>query len=154
MHRDRIYIVFAAFFFLHFFGLQAHGACNISTTSMVFPPYDVFLAVPTDTNSTVTVTCDTQKPSPVILSLGASLNSGGFNPRQMKHTVSADLLVYNIYSDKAFTAVLGDGTGGGTLARQVTRNKPWVPVLYGRIPALQNATVGTYTDVLTVTVTW
>ena len=67
-------------------GNSAHAACRVTTTGMNFGAYDVFAAVPRDTPGTVTVACDRNPPTDVTVSIGPSPTSGGFQPRQMRHT--------------------------------------------------------------------
>lgn len=137
------------------------ATCGVSTTSVVFPGYDVFVLTPNDSTGTITVTCDWPPPSPptvpptVTISIGASPISGGVNPRKMKHSSKSDLLNYNFFTDAARSAIWGDGTQGtSTVSKKVNKNKPWVSTVYGRVPARQNVPVGLYSDTLTVTIMW
>ncbi len=72
----------------------------------------------------------------------------------------ANRLDYNIYFDAALTQIRGDGTGGsltgsGTLTvSRFNRTDSTSSVIYGRIPAGQNAMPGTYADTIVVTVTY
>jgi len=67
-------------------------------------------------------------------------------------------LAYNLYTDSARTSVWGDGSSGtakvsdGYLLGLFTVAKDY-PV-YGRIPELQNAAVGSYLDTVVVTVNY
>ena len=74
----------AAMLFL-LIGIPAHAACTVTTTGVSFGAYDVFTAVPRDTTGTVTVSCTNNQRVPIVVSIGASPTSGGFNPRQMLH---------------------------------------------------------------------
>lgn len=143
-------------------GLVAHAAtCNVSATGITFSGYDVFSVTPNDSTGTITVVCDWPSPPPptqpplVSVSIGPSPTSGGFNPRQMRHPSRGDLLNYNLFTDTARSTVWGDGTGGtSSVSHRVTRNKPWVTTVYGRIPARQNLSAGLYSETLTVTIIW
>jgi spore coat protein U-like protein len=71
---------------------------------------------------------------------------------------SGDTLQYNLYTDTSRQTLWGDGTTGsttsGTGAGYATTQTLTV---YGRLPdnsTNQNAPVGTYTDTITVTVTY
>lgn len=137
------------------------ATCSVSTTPVSFANYDVFLATPNDSTGTITVVCTWPKPPPatqppdVTISIGPSPTSGGFNPRQMRHTSGGDLLNYNLFIDAGRSAVWGDGTGGTSIVNQrVPRDKPWVTTVYGRLPAGQNVSVGLYSETLTVTIIW
>ncbi len=132
--------------------------CTVTTTGVSFSNYDVFSPLPLNTTGTVTVNCPGPGQTDVIITIGPSPNSGGFIPRQMKHSTLPDLLSYNFYIDTAGTAVWGDGTAGTqTVQDRVKQSKkkpkPLITTVYGIAPPLQNVAVGTYSDILTVTVT-
>ena len=80
-------------------------------------------------------------------------------------TSGAFTLNYNLYLDAAYTEVWGDGTGGSvvdtvTLTRNGNGNGNGnkqanaTATIYGSVAALQDATPGTYTDTITVTVNY
>lgn len=133
--------------------------CTVTTTGIIFSNYDVFSPLPLNTTGTVTVTCPDTPPVDAVISIGSSPNSGGFIPRQMKHSTLPDFLSYNLYIDAAGTAVWGDGTGGtqtvtlNNVKASKNKPKPVITTIYGIAPPLQNVAVGTYNDILTVTVT-
>lgn len=137
---------------LFFAELAFAVVCTVSTTAVNFGNYDVLLASPTDSTGSITVTCD--KTDQVIISIGASPNSGVFNPRQMI-SASLETLNYNLYTDSTYTSIWGDGTGGtSTLTVRAVKNKPEVSTVYGRIPPEQDISADTYGETLTVTITW
>jgi spore coat protein U-like protein len=144
------------FFFIILLSVhRAEAACNVATTNINFGPYDVFSNSPKDSTGTISVDCDEAPPPIVVIRIGPSFTSGGFKPRQMKHTSRPDKLNYNLFIDSAMSVVWGDGTGGtSTVANKVTKNKMWVSTLYGRIPAGQDVSVGTYSETVSVTITW
>jgi spore coat protein U-like protein len=73
----------------------------------------------------------------------------------MKHTAGSDLLSYNLYIDRNYTRIWGDGSGNTyTRSRNVGRRRPWLSTIYGRIPPGQDVSVGTYGETLTVIITW
>ncbi len=136
-------------------GPVAHAACGVTTTGVNFGIYDVFAAAPRDTAGTVTVACDRNPPTDVTISIGPSPTSGGFQPRQMRHTSQADRMRYNLFTTASMTTVWGDGSAGTStvLLRKVNRNRPVTTTIYGRIPPRQNVSVGAYSDSVTVTIT-
>jgi spore coat protein U domain-containing protein, fimbrial subunit CupE1/2/3/6 len=140
-----------------FLGGEARAACNVSATSVSFGAYDVFSPTPLDSTGSVTVSCDEVPPADVTIEIGPSAGSGGFNPRQMRHSSRPDRLGYNLFTDPSRSATWGDGTAGTqtVVLKNVHRQKPpVVTTIYGRIPPGQNVSVGVYTDTLTVTITW
>lgn len=134
---------------------SASALCNVSATGLSFGPYDDFSPVPLDTTGTVTVVCDEAGPPDVMISIGPSGN-GSFNPRAMRHASLPDLLLYNLFTDASRGAVWGDSTAGTSTVflKNVTKNKPRMTTIYGRIPAGQSVSLGPYSDTLTVTIIW
>lgn len=136
-----------------FIAAVAQAACTVSTTPVNFAAYDVFVAAPVASTGTVTVVCTNAPPVIATVTIGPSTNSGGFNPRQMRHLTLPDLLNYNLYLDAAMLTIWGDGTlGTAAASNKVKKNNPWVSTIYGRIPAGQDVTAGAYRETLTVTV--
>ncbi len=135
---------------------SADGACNVTATGVNFGNYDVFATAPLDSTGSVTVTCDEIPPANPVIAIGPGA-AGTFLPRRMRHASLGDVLNYNVFTSPSMSAVWGDGTGGTTTvaAGRVPRNRPPRPVtIYGRIPAGQNVSAGTYSDTLVVTITW
>lgn len=148
-------IVSSIFFFLSLFCIHgAEAACNVAATNINFGTYDVFSNSPRDSTGTVSVDCDEAPPPIVTIRIGPSFNSGGFNPRQMRHTTSPDRFNYNLFTDPAMSVIWGDGTQGATVSRKVTKGKPEIVTVYGRLFAGQDVSVGTYSDTVSVTITW
>jgi spore coat protein U-like protein len=133
-------------------GGTAAPTCSIDNVSNVaFGSYDVFSPAPVDTTGSVTYSCSGAGESDLV---AIELSRGGapsYFPRQL--STGGLTLDYNLYREAARTNVWGDGSGGTSRYTLVgTGNNDTVVVtLYGRIPALQNASVGTYGDTLTVT---
>ena len=118
--------------------------CTVASPGVVFGSYDPFSAVALDITGTITVTCNTSAPSTI------SLSPGGGTYASRKMTSGAHTLNYNLYTTTTRTIVWGDGTAGtSTVAANGTIVAKTV---YGRIPALQNAFVGSYSDTITVTI--
>lgn len=133
--------------------IRADAACFVSATNVSFGSYDVFVAVPLDSTGTVTVSCDSR--TDVTVSIGPSGTSGGFNPRQIGRVSGSDRLNYNLFTTASRTVIWGDGTAGTStvLISNVRRGRPETRTIYGRIPAGQDVSVGSYSDSLTVTIT-
>lgn len=131
------------------------GICTITPLGTVsFGSYDVFSTIPLDSTGSIQILCDQTQPH-VVISIGPSQNSGGFNPRTMKHSMSNGFLSYNLYSDAGRTVAWGDGTGGtSTVTQKAFRNTPLVVTIFGRIPAGQDVYVGSYSETVTVTIIW
>lgn len=145
--------VFFSFVLLCIHNVEA--ACNLATTNINFGTYDVFSNLPRDSTGRVSVDCDEAPPPIVTVRIGPSFHSGGFRPRQMRHTTRSERLDYNLFIDPSMSVIWGDGTQGtSTVSDKVHKNKPWVQTLYGRIPAGQDVSVGAYSETVSVTITW
>jgi spore coat protein U-like protein len=132
---------------------NSYAACTVATTGINFGSYDVFSSVPADSTGTVTVICNAFTLI-ARLDLGPSPNSGGFNPRRMKHVSAPDLLDYNIFTDASRSTIWGNGTSGTSsiFLSLVPRNVPQILTVYGKITAGQDVRVGSYSEMLLVTV--
>ncbi len=131
---------------------SASGARNcsfVSVTGVNFGSYDVFSASPTRSTGTITFRC-TGSGGTNIMTMSLSAGSGTFASRTLRS--GANILGYNLYLDVAGTQIWGDGSPGTFVfsidpsssgRRDVT--------IYGTIPAGQDVGVGSYTDMITVT---
>ena len=120
--------------------------CTVSVVNVAFGGYDVFDAQPTETTGTVTVACGSSTAYTISLSAGF----GTFASRVMTNGTSQ--LGYNLFTDSQRLTVWGDGTSGTATVSDTATGGSY-PV-YGLIPALQNVPAGTYSDTITVTVTY
>jgi spore coat protein U-like protein len=130
-------------------------ACTISATGVAFGAYNPQSAANDDATGTVNLACPTAVTAPIV-----ALSKGGastYSPRRM--TSGAFNLNYNLYTATARTVIWGDGTGGtvtvtlsgGTLSGG-TRN--FSRSIFGRVPGSQNVGAGSYSDTITLTVTF
>ena len=150
--------IFLIFIFSFIVSERAFSQCTVNTSSMSFGSYDVFSNPPLDSAGTVSVNC-TKDVVKANVTLSASPTSGIFNPRRMKRSGGSDLLDYNIFLDVSRAVIFGNGTGGTSiinLKRPTGKPAPWFENIniYGRIFPGQNVSVGSYSDILTVTVDW
>ncbi|HWX00553.1 spore coat U domain-containing protein [Collimonas sp.] len=140
--------------------LSAHAllaTCTVSATGITFPAYTSPGGAIADSTGDIAVTCT----ATLVIGTGSytiALNagSGTFVNRTLKS--GANALTYNVYTDTARSIVWGDGTGAtqtesdSYLILLTPTTRHYTP--YGRIPAAQNKPAGTYTDTLTVTITY
>ncbi|HEU4438448.1 MAG TPA: spore coat U domain-containing protein [Methylomirabilota bacterium] len=131
--------------------LAAEAACNVNTTAVTFGTYNVFTAAPEDATGRVRIRCNVTRPPSVTV----HLDKGGapsFTPRQMRKGTEA--LDYNLYQDSTRTVIWGDGTGGSQTF--VLPNPPLNTnidvTVYGRIPAGQDVSSGSYSSTVTATI--
>jgi spore coat protein U-like protein len=137
--------------FLGVWPAAADAACTISATGVNFGTYDVFSSTPDDSTGTITYRCGSSDHHiTVTLSRGSS---GTFSPRRMNQA-GGEQLAYNVFTDATRTTIWGDGSGGTSVYSETNppNNQDVVLTLYGRIPALQDVSVGSYADTLVATV--
>jgi spore coat protein U-like protein len=129
----------------------AAAVCTASATSVAFGTINPFGSAIT-TNGTITVACTGGSSSAsytVALSAG---NSGSYTTRQMKS--GTNTLSYNLYTTSALSSVWGNGTGGSsTITGNNTKTTSNFTV-YGKLPTPQGVTPSSYSDTITVTVTY
>jgi|RhiMetdeSRZDD1v2_1073273.scaffolds.fasta_scaffold267491_2 spore coat protein U-like protein len=129
----------------------AHGACSLTSTSIGFGNYDIFSPSPLDTLGQIIFRCGNNDHN-----VSISLDKGGaptFNPRRMLN--GTIILNYNLYLDAARTVIWGDSSSGtqNFFVRNPQPNNRDISVpIYGRIPAGQAASVGNYSNTVTVTI--
>lgn len=128
----------------------ARADCTISVTSLSFGSYDVFRTMDDLADGRVDYQC-TNLPSGAIPVLTLSTGSSNdFQTRTMKN--SSESLKYNIYTDASRTEIWGDG--GGQTAVITLENLSGSKTFFGTIPQRQNVKVGSYEDMLTVTLSY
>ena len=131
------------------------SACTVSAATLNFGSSidPTTSAVPVDATTSMSVTCTNTTPYTVALNAGA--NAGGasnFSARAMKNGTHA--LGYQLYADALRSTVWGDGTNTSSTLPGVGIGSSQSVTLYGRLPSLTGAVPGTYTDTVTVTVTY
>lgn len=127
------------------------NGCNVSANNMNFGTYDIFSTTPLTSTMLFTVTCGNGYRGGYLYITFGPGSSGTNTNRTMSN--GTDTLNYNIYADAAHTIIVGDGTnnttyyyaysGGGSFSGSAT--------VYGLLPAQQNVSPGTYSDVVTIT---
>lgn len=132
----------------------AAGCQVTSGGGMSFGVYDVFDFSPTDSTTSLIVTCDSSSPPTVTVEMGISATSGSIADREMRHLSLPDRMSYNLFIGSSMTAIWGDGTIGSSVTlSNINNNSPRQVMVYGSIPARQNVSVGSYTDNVVVTIT-
>jgi spore coat protein U-like protein len=139
------------------FGVTANlqATCSTTAAALAFGAYTPGAGARTG-NTTINVRCTKNTPYTVALNVGTTAG-GSFAQRLMAS--GANTLQYNLYTSAAFASIFGDGTAStvtspGTGAGLGTANTLTV---FGNLPdsAVNQAAVpGSYTDTITVTVTY
>ena len=128
------------------------SACLVSATTLDFGTYSPSSATALTGASTISVNCTSGSSYTTSLNVGSG--GGAFTGRTLLS--GSNTLNFNLYKDAAYTQVWGDGTGStftvaGTGSGLLAANTLTV---YGQIPISQDKPVGTYTSLITVTVSY
>jgi spore coat protein U-like protein len=122
--------------------------CSVSATNLAFGTYTGTLI---NSTSTISVTCTNTTSYNVGLNAGLATGATVTN-RSMTGPGSA-LLHYSLFSNSGYTTNWGYTVGTDTVAR--TGNGATQPLtVYGQVPAGKFAAPGSYTDTITVNVTY
>jgi spore coat protein U-like protein len=143
----------------------AHAAttvnCTASASGIAFGIYNPLSAVADASTGSLRITCNGSGTGSANVTVNVSLStglSGSYATRKMFSGVQT--LNYNIYWSTAYNQIIGDGSGGsfagsaGPFPVPAGGNNVATGTLYGLIPASQDVAPGSYSDVITVTVTY
>jgi len=153
--RSLFMLMAASFALLPVFA-QAASHCSVSTNNYSFGNYDPMSPLPTNVTGTnlISVTCNGNGSATITVDLSTGSSGVYFPSRQMTAAFTTDVLKYNLYTSASLTTVWGDGSGGsGDVVIPYAMGTSNFTV-YGQIPAQQNIGAGSYTDTITVTVTF
>jgi spore coat protein U-like protein len=131
------------------------ATCSTTATALAFGTYTPGAGALAN-SSTISVKCT--KNTPYTVALNAGTTAGGTLAQRLMGS-GANRLQYNLFTTAALTTIFGDGTGGtgtgaGTGAGVATANSLTV---FGQLPdnaTNQAAVPGSYSDTITVTVTY
>lgn len=104
-----------------------------------------------DAQSTVTTTCSSGAAYTIALSAGGGAGAT-FASRRM--TSGPNTLLYSLYTDTGRSSVWGSGAAGSVLSNNAGTGAAQAIPVFGRIPTGQSVPTGTYSDTVTVTVTF
>lgn len=122
------------------------ATCTLGTQGVNFGNYDFLSTQNLDGVGNVSVTCDVSASYTMALSPGG----GTYASRQLSN--GPYHLAYNLYTDAAHTTIWGDGSSGTSIVSGSGTTASYS--VYGSSPAGQNPFVGSYSDVITVTLTF
>ena len=127
-------------------------SCNLATTPLAFGTYDpVGSNASADLRASTHLTVVCSSGATPTIGIGFGNNTPGIGTTRAMSSGS-DKLSYEIYKDSGLTQVWTDSGSGifslGTIPSVLPQTVP----VYGRIPAGQNVSLGSYSDTLTVTV--
>jgi spore coat protein U-like protein len=125
------------------------ATCNINSAGNL--DFGAYPGTQTDNTSTITVTCTNTTPYDLGLNAGTSVGAT-VTTRAMTGPASA-LLHYALFRDSARTLNWGDTVGTDTL-HVVANGTAQGSTVFGRVPGAQAPQPGSYTDTITVTLTF
>jgi spore coat protein U domain-containing protein, fimbrial subunit CupE1/2/3/6 len=126
------------------------ATCLINSASTLNFGTQGVLAANVDQTSTIQVTCTNTTPYNIGLNAGTGT---GATVATRKLTSGANTVNYTLYSNSGRTTVWGNTVSTDTVAGTGTGAAQNYTV-YGRIPAQTTPAPGSYTDTITVTVTY
>jgi spore coat protein U-like protein len=126
----------------------AAPGCSVSVQDALFGVYDPSGPLPSNTIAQISVFCS--GPTTLTILTGPSRTSGSSTDRRLRHRFRSDTLAYNLFQDAAYTRVWGDGAVGSPVSVNVTGR--YTGQIFGQIYPGQDAWVGDYEDVVTITV--
>lgn len=129
--------------------LTITSSCSVSATALAFGSTGV-IASNIDNSSTVTVTCTNSAPYDVGLDAGTGT---GATIATRKMTSGGATVDYSLYQDAGRTTVWGTTIGTDTVSG-TGNGSAQVLTVYGRVPVQATPAAGSYTDTITVTVTY
>jgi spore coat protein U domain-containing protein, fimbrial subunit CupE1/2/3/6 len=124
------------------------NSCSATASNLSFGAYDPLSILPNDATSTITVQCTLLTTYDVGMDAGTG---SGASVSTRKMTKSSETLSYSLYRDATRLLVWGNTVSSDTVQGVGTGlSVPYT--VYGRIPAGQNVSPGTYTDTISVTI--
>jgi spore coat protein U-like protein len=127
------------------------GSCAVTAADLAFGTYNASDASPTTANSTIDVTCTSGTSYTVALDGGSVAND--VTARAMSDG-AAHSLSYALYTTSGYSTIWGDGTASTGTVAGTGNGSAQALTVYGRIPANQYIAANTYTDQITVTVSY
>jgi spore coat protein U-like protein len=126
------------------------ATCTVNSAATLNFGTQGVLSTNVDQTSTVQVTCTNTTPYNVGLDAGTGT---GATVATRKMTSGANTVNYTLYSNAGRTTVWGNTVGTDTVAATGNGSAQSYTV-YGRVPTQAAPAPGTYTDTITVTVTY
>ena len=131
--------------------LIINSTCTVSSpTTLDFGTAGI-LSANIDATTTISVTCTASTTYNIGLNAGTGT---GATVATRKMTSSGNTVNYTLYSDSARTTVWGNTIGTDTPTTTPGTGSAQSYTVYGRVPSQVSPAAGTYTDTITVTVTY
>ncbi len=128
------------------------GSCTVTGAAFPFGPY-ANSAIATSVTNGVSATCTNGEAYTVTFNNGTG-SGANYTKRVMTGTVAGSTLVYELYKDSGHTQILGDGTNSTYTLTGTGNGTAQTYTIYGTMAASQGLTAGTYSDTVTITITY
>ncbi|HET7371067.1 MAG TPA: spore coat U domain-containing protein [Gammaproteobacteria bacterium] len=129
-------------------------ACEVSAAALTFGDVNPLSATAVKSSADITVTCSNGTGYDIGLSVGSGTGATVATRIMTGGANGSDTLNYKLYSDDAYSVAWGDTAATGTVSGTGTGTAQ-THIVYGLVPAGQTAaTLGDYSDTVTVTVTY
>lgn len=127
------------------------GVCTIAPATLAFGAYDPAASTDLDAlPADITVRCT--NGTTYSINLGTGANASGATRRMVGGAVgSTDHLTYELYSDSGHTTIWTTGASSSASTAGAGLNQ-YTHQVWGRIPAGQNVSTGSYADSVVMTV--
>jgi len=126
--------------------------CSLSAANIDFGQLGV-LTEAVNTTGVISTTCTNGAPYSLALNAGSSAGAT-VNSRKLTRSGGSDTLAYSLYRDAGRTQIWGDGTSGTSTVSVTGSGQTQTATVYATLPAQASKPVGTYSDTITVTVTF
>lgn len=125
--------------------------CAVAAGNLSFGTYSPIGGSALDGTSSITVTCTLGTGYNLRLNQGA--NGSSVSARKMLRASGSELMNYSLYRDAGRTQNWGETDNSDTVSSTGTGTSQ-AHTVYGRIPASENMPTGSYSDTVTVTVSY
>jgi spore coat protein U-like protein len=132
--------------------MEVVTACSVSVSDLDFGSYTSNSSTPVHGQTSIQLQCAPGTAAEISLDAGTS-PSGGTSRRNMQQDVGNDRMDYDLFQDAGRTIHWGDRSGNDT-KEVVTADAPLTVPIYGEIPGGQRVRDGTYSDVITISVSY
>jgi spore coat protein U-like protein len=132
--------------------IEIAASCAVSAADLDFGAYASNQNTPVQGQTAIQLLCGTGTSAEVSLDAGTG-PGGSTSRRRMEQEAGRDRLDYDLFQDPGRAIHWGDRSGVDTLEVQTTGSTLTIPV-YGQIPGGQRVREGTYSDTITVQVTY
>ena len=125
--------------------------CSVTASDLAFGNYAPSSGAPATASTTLQVTCTPALAYTIALDGGTT--TGAVAARALRDG-GAGQLSYGLYTSSGYSTIWGDGSGTTQTVAGTGNGAAKGHTVYGRIPASQFVAAGSYSDRITVTVSY